>query len=309
MLDPARLEKVRKRRGKVVCACPACRESGGDGAGEHLAVFESGAFHCAVDESEAHRKRIFELAGVHSPAPLPFARRPVAAKPVCRPAPALPRLPELRPLKVAEMARIAAHRGWPLFAGLELLSRRGLLWFGRVWDGGAEHDAWIVTDSTRRNAQARRIDGQPWQCGKAKTLPGADAGWPVGAGESRDYPHIMLCEGGPDFLAALLVAWWHGYAGKVAPVAILGAGLSLPADALRYFTGKEITICQHADTAHTKGQDAASRWAAQLRGAGAASIRFTDFSQARMADGRPCKDLADFATTLRLPEPEQPAIA
>ncbi|MDR0352224.1 MAG: hypothetical protein LBI02_02315 [Opitutaceae bacterium] len=211
----------------------------------------------------------------------------------------------MRSLNVAEMARIAEQRGWPLFVGMELLSGRGLLWHGRVWDGGAEHDAWIVTDSARRNAQARRMDGLPWKCGKAKTLPGSLAAWPVGLEESRDYPHVMLCEGGPDFLAALLVAWWHGYAATLAPVAILGAGLSIPGGALHYFAGKEITLCQHADTAHTKGQDAAQRWAAQLRGAGAASVQFADFARARaIADGRPCKDLADFAATLRAPMSE-----
>lgn len=302
MLDPARLEKVRRRTGKLICRCPACAETGGDRAGEHLAVFENGAFHCAVDTSETHRKRIFELAGVRPSVTPSIARRCVVAKPSPRRASHSPRFPELRPLNVKEMARIAEHRKWPLFAGLELLTRCGLLWHGRVWDGGTEYDAWIVTDSARRNAQARRLDGLPWQCGKAKTLPGSLAGWPVGLEESRFFPHIMLCEGGPDFLASLLVAWWHEYAGMVAPVAIFGAGLSIPAGALHYFAGKEITLCQHVDTAHTKGQDAAQRWAAQLRDVRASSIQFTDFAQMRMADGRPCKDLADFCATLQLPE-------
>lgn len=305
MLDLDRLEKVKPRHGKAICACPACREAGGDKAGEHLAVFDSGAFHCAVDTSDAHRKRIFELAGIRSPAPPLIARRSFDSGRPVRPIPSKPRLPDLRPLNVEEMARIAAHRRWPFFAGLELLTRRGLLWHGRVWDAGAEHPAWIVTDSTRRNAQARRLDALPWQCGKAKTLPGSMAGRPVGLDESRPFPHIMLCEGGPDFLAALLVAWWGGYADSVAPVAILGAGLDIPDDALPCLVGKEITICQHADTAHTKGQDAAQRWAGQLREAGAASVRFADFAQSRMADGTPCKDLADFATTLTLPEPHE----
>jgi hypothetical protein len=201
------------------------------------------------------------------------------------------------------MARIAEHRKWPSTAGLELLTGRGLLWHGRVWDGGAEYGSWIVTDSARLNAQARRLDGLPWNCGKAKTLPGSLAGRPVGLDESRPFPRIMLCEGGPDFLAALLVAWWHGYAATVAPIAIFGAGLSIPADALHYFAGKEITLCQHADTGHASGQDAAQRWAAQLRAAGAASVHFAGFAQVRMVGGRPCKDLADFATTLPPPAP------
>ncbi|MDR1011575.1 MAG: hypothetical protein LBM04_10730 [Opitutaceae bacterium] len=310
MLDMTRLEKPKQHAGKLISACPACREEGRDKAGDHLAVFASGAYRCAVDDREGHRKRIFELAGMRESAPPPIARRPVLAPPRSRPAPPTPRLPALRPLNATEMARLAEHRQWPSTTGLELLTARGMLFHGRVWDGvggaGMEHDAWIVTDRTRRNAQARRLDGNPWRCGKAKTLRGSTAGWPVGLAESRPYPHIMFCEGGPDFLAALLVALLFGYADTVAPVAMFGAGLSLPADALGYFTGKAVTIAQHADTIHAAGQNAAQRWAAQLRDARAASIHFADFAQVRMASGKPCKDLADFATTLRPPVQPNP---
>lgn len=307
MLDPALLDRPKHRYGKLVCACPACREEGRDKAGEHLAVFDSGAYRCAVDDSQPHRRRIFELAGVRSPsmpAGLPIARHPAHTEPRTRPAPSKPRLPQLRPLNVTEMARLAEHRKWPLFAGLELLTRRGLLWHGRVWDGGVEHDAWIITDSDRLNAQARRVDGKPWQCGKAKTLPGSNAFRPVGLAEARDYTHIILCEGGPDFLAALLVAWWGGCAAEVAPVGMLGAGLDIPADALGHFEGKAVSIAMHADTGHSKGQNAAQRWADQLREAGAEWVGFLDFRHTMLASGTPCKDLADFATTLQLPEPE-----
>jgi len=314
MLDLTRLQCVKPRPGKVIAACPACREAGGDKAGEHLAIFDSGAFHCAVDSSEAHRRRIWELAGnrdLDRPAPPPIARRPMPAKPPDRPAATKPRLPPLRPLNVTEMARIAEIRRWPTFAGLELLTQRGLLWFGRVWDGGAEHDAWIVTDSTRLNAQARRLDGRPWQGiggAKAKTLQGSQASWPVGLPESIPYPHIMLVEGGPDFLAALLSAWWGGHAGAIAPVMISGTGHTIPAAALPYFAGKPVTICTHADADPAKGQAASQRWADQLREAGAASVQFAAFARTRTEDGTPspCKDLADYAATLHMPEPDAP---
>jgi len=312
MLDLTRLECVKHRHGKTTAACPACREAGGDKAGEHLAVFDSGAYHCAADSGDAHNRRIFELVGIRRTgstrhiggiiAPIMTSRaspRRVASK---------PRLPELRPLNVTEMARIAEMRRWPSFAGFELLTLRGLLFHGLAFDGGAKHPAWIVTDATRRNAQARRLDGQPWQGiggAKAKTLAGTQASWPVGLEESRHFPHIMLCEGTPDFAAALLVAWWGGYAAKVAPVMLSGTGQSIPADAYHYFTGKPVTICQHADADPAKGPAAAQRWAAQLRDAGAAPIQFAAFGKSRMADGTPCKDLADFATTLRLPEPDE----
>jgi hypothetical protein len=83
------------------------------------------------------------------------------------------RIPFLRKLTIGEMEAIARLRGWHCFAGMELLSQRGLLWQGVAFDDGKEWPAWVITDSTRRNAQARRIDGGLWTgigSKKAKTL-------------------------------------------------------------------------------------------------------------------------------------------
>ena len=42
--------------------CPACREAGSDKSGDHLTVFPSGKFACAVHPGDkAHNRRIFEL--------------------------------------------------------------------------------------------------------------------------------------------------------------------------------------------------------------------------------------------------------
>ena len=205
-----------------------------------------------------------------------------------------------------EMAAIAARRGWCLRVGLEILTARGLLWHGRVWDGGAEHPAWIVTDGSRRNAQARRLDGKPWEGiggAKAKTL--CKGGWPVGLEEARPFPHIMLCEGSADFAAALFVAWWHGCVADVAPVGIMGASNGIPAEAAPCLSGKRVTIARHADTNGNAGQDAAQRWADFARAAGAAAVDVLDFAQHAGLDGKPCKDLADLAQTLHMPEPEE----
>ena len=161
-----------------------------------------------------------------------------------------PRIPPLPALTVTEMADIAHLRGWPLFAGLELLTRRGLLWHGMVRDAGRDWPAWIVTDSTRRNAQARRMDGQPWKGidAKAKSLPGVEASWPIGAVEIGDRPLVLLCEGQPDFCAALLVVWFEGVSVEhVAPVCMAGAGHLIHADALPCFTSKHVPIAVHAD--------------------------------------------------------------
>jgi hypothetical protein len=283
---------------------------GVDRAGEHLFIADEGRgpFGCVVNPcpaGDAHRKRIFELVGVQEkpgrfrPFPLPCCV-PATPKPA-------PRIPFLRPLTVGEMTVVATSRGWPVFAGLELLTRRSLLWQGDVFDDGQTWPAWIVADSTRRNAQARRLDGQPWQGigdAKAKTLPGCDPSWPIGAAEIGNCPFVLLCEGQPDFCASLLVAWFEGLpVDLVAPVCMTGAGNSIHADALPAFAGKHVRIAVHDDDA---GHEAGKRWAGQLFRAGAARVEWFDFSGLVRCDGQPVNDLGDFATLL---DPESPPFA
>jgi len=65
MLNQSRLERVKTfGGGKIICQCPACHEDGADRKGDHLAIFPSGKFHCIINESNEHRKRIFELVGI-----------------------------------------------------------------------------------------------------------------------------------------------------------------------------------------------------------------------------------------------------
>lgn len=304
-LDLDRLEKPRVRGGKLIARCPACAEAGADKAGEHLFVADEGRgpFGCiafaGVGGGE-HRRRINELVGEAGPvASRPPGPHPVA-RPVEQPRPA-PRIPFLRPLSIGEMAAIAALRWWASFAGLELLTRRGLLWHGMVWDGGGDWPAWIVTDSSRRNAQARRMDGGFWQGihgAKAKSLPGVEAAWPIGAADVGDRPQVLLCEGQPDFCASMLVAWWERDGlglDRVAPVCMTGAGNSIHPDALPLFAGKHVRIAIHDDV---KGHEAARRWADQLYRAGAKLVDGFDFAGMKKRDGRPVEDLADFATLL-----------
>lgn len=64
-LDLSRLEKVRKRIGKIVARCPACAEHGHDEKGEHLVIYQNGKFGCVANPGAAgkeHRQRIFALA-------------------------------------------------------------------------------------------------------------------------------------------------------------------------------------------------------------------------------------------------------
>ena len=78
----------------------------------------------------------------------------------------------------AEIKAIAELRGLSI-EGVSLAAEAGLLWCANCDEGRA----WIVTDSRRINAQARRMDGQPWThigSKKAWTLAGSRAKWPIG---------------------------------------------------------------------------------------------------------------------------------
>jgi hypothetical protein len=197
------------------------------------------------------------------------------------------------------MSKIAKLRGWSAFAGLELLGQRGLLYHGSVYDNGDEWPAWIITDSSRRNAQARRIDGGLWQGiggKKAKSLPGANGFWPIGAPSIGNRPFVLFCEGQPDFVASLFVAWWEQLDLElVAPVCMTGAKNPIDPDALPFFAGKRVRIAVHLDDA---GREAGERWAFQLYAAGATLVDGFNFNGLTMPDGRPVEDLADFATLL-----------
>ena len=85
----------------------------------------------------------------------------------------------------AEIETIAALRGLSP-EGVTLAHERGLLFIADSQEGRA----WIITDSCRKNAQARRLDGKPWERknSKAWTLPGSVGGWPVGLREVRAFP-------------------------------------------------------------------------------------------------------------------------
>lgn len=299
MLDHAKLEHVRSRGAKLIARCPACAELGADKTGNHLLIGEDGRYTCINyrgSEGIEHRKRIHALAGVTTINSKPF---PVAYTPLPARVGAKPSLPRLRLLDTEEMAQVAHLRGWTYFGGLQMLANRGLLWHGNVWDGGRDWPAWIITDSTRRNTQARKLDGGMWDGimgAKAKTLPGSDSSWPIGTAEIQDRPIVMLCEGQPDFCAALLVAWFEDFdVNLVAPVCITGSGNSIHTDALPYFAGKHIRIAIHDDIA---GYEAAERWSRQLYFGGANVVDGFDFTGIKMLNGRPVKDLADFATQL-----------
>jgi len=165
-----------------------------------------------------------------------------------------------------DFRRLAASRNVAPEA-IEIASAAGLLRFATL----TNCRAWVITDVNRYVAEARRLDGNPWQHigAKAWTLRGSSKRWPVGIVEAQDYRAILLVEGGPDFLAAYHFMWTDART-DVAPVAMLGASLSIHPIGLPLFANKRVRILPHYDPDALTGFDAARRWAAQLRTVGAA---------------------------------------
>lgn len=173
----------------------------------------------------------------------------------------------MRPGTYADLSALAALRNLST-ACLELATRHGQLWFAPVHDSGERHPAWILTDSSRRHAQARKMDGSLWNFNgshkpaKSKTIWGTDSKWPVGLAEAT-LPEIAMTEGAPDFLAA-----WHfihakGRMNICRPVCMFGVNLTIGDESLPYFSGKIVRFFPHND-AKLQGFHAALRWQAQL---------------------------------------------
>ena len=212
-----------------------------------------------------------------------------------RPAPA-PQAPRLAPTLPAmddgtddELRQLAALRHLD-YDALRYAIGAGLLRFATL----KGHRAWIVIDDERLNAQARRLDGGTWEHlhgAKSYTLPGCWAGWTLGAKQGANYPRFLLCEGGPDFLAALhfIVKAGSERLADVFPLAMLGASQRIHPDALHALAGKTVRIYPHVDPA---GKLGAERWTEQLHAIGA-KVDIFDFTGLRKADGSPVKDLND----------------
>ena len=221
--------------------------------------------------------------------------------------------------RTEEGRRIKLRAGWPQFdspspaeikviaslrslseEGVALAAERGLLFIASTPEGRA----WVITDSRRKNAQARRMDGKNWERLEAKawTLPGSIGALPVGLREARDFPNIAFVEGGPDLLAAFHLAWCAtstpetlavgkgvNVIGSLGGVAMLGTH-DIPEEELIHFQGKRVRIFADTDK---PGENAKCRWRRQLRGAGA-QVDSYSFAGLVRYDGKPVKDLNDF---------------
>jgi hypothetical protein len=191
--------------------------------------------------------------------------------------------------------------------GVSLARDRGLVHFCDLNDGQELVRAWILTDRTRRNAQARRLDGDRWhhqwnsdakdwllveseQRKKVRGFTGNQASWPVGIEEAGEFDSIAVVEG-VDLLAAFHLLFAEERENRVAPVAILGASNRIPADALALFARKRVRIFPHADVNHA-GLNAAANWEAQLRPI-VESVDAFDFAGLVRTNGADVKDLND----------------
>jgi hypothetical protein len=178
---------------------------------------------------------------------------------------------------------------------LEMASTAGVLRFAML----RGFRAWIVTDRTRYVAEARRLDGRPWEHINAKswTLPGGSEGrkrWPLGIMEAQSFRAIALVEGAPDFLAAFHCIWAEARS-EVAPIGMLGAAVSIHPVALPLFAKRRVRIFPHYDAGRLNGFDAANRWATQLQSVGAI-VDWFNLSGLTRTDGSAVCDLNDLCS-------------
>lgn len=196
-----------------------------------------------------------------------------------------------------DIRAVQSLRKLPTDAGLRLALENNHLFFGPVLDGRKgeqwkKYDAWVVTDASRRSAQSRRLDGEPWADGqKAKTIHGTTGRWPIGIAECA-LPEIAFTEGGPDFLAAYTAVAMLGLEDRIQPVALFGSGQVIHPDALPLFRDKTIWMFPHSDDNYA-GLQGAIRWEKQLATVNALVIPF-DFSAYPGV-----KDLNDFISAIK----------
>lgn len=194
----------------------------------------------------------------------------------------------------AEIETVAALRGFSPHA-VALAQGMGVLGFGTVHG----FPCWIVADRSRKNAEARRMDGHLFPPigindeRKVHTIAGSSKAWPVGIQPVHSKPElftkIVLVEGSADFIAAFHFLINHD-TWDTLPVAMLGSKCRIDPEALKLFRGRAVKIIAHADGA---GREAVSGWNSQIAAAGADRVTLFNLDGLLMKDGSPVKDLND----------------
>ena len=251
----------------------------GTGEGGDVCDFLAAALN--VDPSDAARWLLEQTNTRTSRRDWPRMQTVAQAKPT-PPEPRKPLvLPPMDKGTIAELAQLQRQRGFQHFGGLQILIDRGQLRFATMRDGAESPRCWLITDSAKRSANARRLDGKPWQAlpgqPKAKTLPGSQAAWPLGAIRIKKADAVvLLCEGTPDLLAA---ATWAAFDCPEEWEAVAMPGrMPIHPEALPLFQSKTVYIFVHNDA---PGTAAARTWQTQLIAAGAIVIALCSETKGR----------------------------
>ena len=261
-----------------------------DGTGGDVVSFIQRATGCDAREAI---QRVLELAGGALASPVILAPR---AAPSANARPAYDGLSclDLQRPTLCEVIALAGLRDWPTFAGLELAASRGLLRMADVTRRGETHRSWIFTDDARRSAQARRLDGGEWP-GDGYTFKSnslrTDPEHPPGLADvlACDRRVVLLCEGEPDALAALLLAWCADLSGEMGVLCLTGARKPLAPTVLEKLWGRRCRVMLQSDPT---GREGALVWAESIHAAGI-SVDLASLAGRTRADGQPAKDVAD----------------
>jgi hypothetical protein len=291
-------ELRRAGNGQLKCLCPfheerrpSCSISAEKrlfhcfGCGAHGSIIDYHALKRGISVRDAIRELSQRLGGIEQP----ISRDPVRV-------PGNKRGEQLTPLNLDflergtndDICQLACLRSLGV-EGLTLAQNDGVLRFANL----RRHRAWVITDTARVVAQARRLDGGRWEhldeAPKAWTLRGGRVSWPVNALTVPDRPKVILIEGGADLLSAYHLLWCEDRH-DITPVAMLGSGTSIHPVALPLFEARRVRIYPHTDQS---GIRAAKRWndaLVPLR----CIVDCYDYSNLIRSDGASVSDLNDF---------------
>lgn len=190
-------------------------------------------------------------------------------------------------------------------SGIHLAANWGVLRIGELFG----QTSWILTDDSYIAAEARRLDGKPYEAigdlgeRKAHTLKGSKKDWPIGLKlktiDVAKISNAVLCEGGPDYLAAMELIFVWGDSNAL-PLTMLGAHCLIGVEAIKLLVPKSIQIIAHTDATRT-GEDGALRRQNQLSFAGCKNVSITRLPL-------PYGDLNDFLARTETPKKQNAAL-
>jgi Toprim-like len=159
----------------------------------------------------------------------------------------------------------AKHRGLT-FPAVHAMVHADILRFVKI-DGAK---CYIITDSSHRAAEIRRIDGKLFGASKAYPLRGVDKSWLPGVELLRQSPKdtaVVITEGATDLMGAidLYSRFRRNFGGSQLwqPVSLLGASCkNLHPEAASLIRGRRVRIVPDADDA---GDVMADHWTGLLR--------------------------------------------